>query len=163
MRNVQYFEIVKSNGANKPRVIVTKGAEKGKIGVFERGICGTKVFVRYPDDTHALIPYTSVEILDSSGKPLVAPPVDMTGRLITAGEWCVCMKNGTINVGRVTKITPAGSAVILPAIIAGERVENWRNGKTIAVSVLDHLIMLPVTNMELVEWVLKDFEEIGNV
>ncbi len=163
MRNVQYFEIKDSNGKLTPKVIVTKGADKGKIGIFERGICGTKVRILYPDGTHDLLPYTSVDILDANGNPVVAPPVDMTGRLITAGQWCVCMKNGTIHVGRVTKVTPAGSAVVLPAIEAGERVDDWRNGKTIAVSVLDHVIMLPVTNMELVEWVLKDFEEIGDV
>jgi hypothetical protein len=163
MRNTQYRELPKSIGRYDEPVefIVTVGKFKGQRCFMKEKFRGDSVSVELLNNAiREIIPYTSLDILDHLGNPIIVHPSDMTGRPIIPDDWCVFLKKGSIRVGRVVRVTPAGSAIVKSALKNGKKIDDWRNKKPLSLEDLDNILLLPVSNNHLVEWMLKDFENL---
>ncbi len=153
------------------RIVVTHGANKGLTAVLDEkhSYSWSQSTIPLPVQPRVRVKYVHAELADEQGNPIIVPVTDMTGREITEGQWLTYSVGGNksphgLELGRVEGLTAAGGVRVTRVLRDGEKVINrayYRDRReTKVVNDPDRSLLLPCDGTTMVEWVLKDFENL---
>lgn len=156
------------------RVKIVKGKHKGKYAHIVNKYCySSNVYVKVENsDLEELnVHYTYIDFVDSNGDVIVVRPQDMTGREIEIGNFMVYSKSSgrnshALEIGQVTAFTNVGAVKVKRVMRNGDKVQtgqySYYNVETV-INDPDKSLALPVSEEKLLQWVLMDFEGLGDI
>lgn len=160
MRNFQYRAL--SRSTTSPKVIVTKGKHKGLVALVKN--CWNTSSITLEVEPEIYVPYENCEFVDETGNPIIVPVTDMTGREIVDGTWVIYSVGGGKNphgleIGKVETVSPKGGLRVQRFLRDGKKVDgSFRFTEFYNIPDANRTVALPVNEVDMMEWVLKDFE-----
>lgn len=150
-------------------VVVTKGRSIGQcgklveIGYTDKG--EDRIVFKTADGTLVDVSHKQVEFADANGDPIVDVVKDTLGQTVQEGQFVAYSSSGnygeshTLEVGKIVRITDAGSLIVKPILTSGEKAVRYGYQSETKTVKTPRALRLPVDETLLAMHVLSEFQD----
>ena len=149
------------------RFMINTGRQKGKIALLIK-IMGHKGTVQFEHLEDPMVyPFLHLDPVDADGNIIPFSHKDMLGEPIVVGSYIaysrVNRRQNTLEIGKVKKITEAGTIMVIPWVANGAKAKQktWSGDDTYRRVESYRALKLPVDPARLMMGILTDFDSIS--
>lgn len=166
VKQFQFEELLASGAdiSNNIRLMRMIGKNKGRIGFFNSFVgYGSDISVKFGEEFDWGC-YTKFEFVDENDIPILFQPRDMTARTINIGDYIVYSvsagrSNHALEMGKVQQFSAVGAPLVKRIMNNGRNISS-PDEKLKTINDPDRCITLPISESNLIMWLLKDFKDL---